>query len=423
MSVLNNFSLPKISGNDLSDSRKVKAVLDALRMMDENMRYAMYNMDPEDNFSDTALKTYKGLISKAEKLGEDGKKYLTLIEQNAEAIKLEAERATGEEVELAAALSITAEGLLSKVEKGSVISAINQSAEEISIEAAKINLNGAVTANNYFRINTDGSVETSAITIGGKNSKINIQTSSTTYDVIALNYADDNHVLLAGMKPGEVRAEFDNLVAVMDGADGFVYHSADGGIDAQYAENAYTKGYGDFRRGVFIGAKAGIATRYGDSVIVQDYGNGTIGVEGAGDELLLGNTGRTSDVRIPIPNLYIGRVGELDTPHSMYAEGEIVADGTITTFTDLQNYSLKSLKTNITPYKGEALEDVRRAKVFEYEYKSNVRKGIRHKSYGFVIGEGEPEKVLGENKKTVSLYSAIGILWKAVQELDERVKK
>ena len=53
------------------------------------------------------------------------------------------------------------------VEKKKVISSINQSAEAVSIAANKINLNGAVTANDYFKINLDGSVEATSGKIAG----------------------------------------------------------------------------------------------------------------------------------------------------------------------------------------------------------------------------------------------------------------
>lgn len=46
-----------------------------------------------------------------------------------------------------------------KADKAFLISQINQSAESVSISASKIKLEGVVTANNYFRINTDGSME------------------------------------------------------------------------------------------------------------------------------------------------------------------------------------------------------------------------------------------------------------------------
>ena len=54
-----------------------------------------------------------------------------------------------------------------KADKASLISQINQSAESISINASKINLNGAVTANSYFCILTDGSIKSTKGTLGG----------------------------------------------------------------------------------------------------------------------------------------------------------------------------------------------------------------------------------------------------------------
>ena len=53
-----------------------------------------------------------------------------------------------------------------KVNGDEIISKINQSAENISIEANKISLNGAVTANQNFKIGLDGSMEALAGLIG-----------------------------------------------------------------------------------------------------------------------------------------------------------------------------------------------------------------------------------------------------------------
>ena len=59
-----------------------------------------------------------------------------------------------------------------KVGSNEIISKINQSAEEVSINAEKISLNGAVTANSNFKINTDGSAETKALKITGGSLEI-----------------------------------------------------------------------------------------------------------------------------------------------------------------------------------------------------------------------------------------------------------
>lgn len=54
-----------------------------------------------------------------------------------------------------------------KVGEDEIISSINQTSEQVTINASKINLNGVVTANNYFKINLDGSMETIAGKIAG----------------------------------------------------------------------------------------------------------------------------------------------------------------------------------------------------------------------------------------------------------------
>lgn len=54
-----------------------------------------------------------------------------------------------------------------KADKAQLISQINQTAEFVTIQASKISLEGLVTANNYFKINTDGSYESIKGKVGG----------------------------------------------------------------------------------------------------------------------------------------------------------------------------------------------------------------------------------------------------------------
>lgn len=53
------------------------------------------------------------------------------------------------------------------VKKDGIISAINQTAESVTIDAERINLNGAITANGYFKIGLDGSMEAVNASITG----------------------------------------------------------------------------------------------------------------------------------------------------------------------------------------------------------------------------------------------------------------
>ncbi len=61
----------------------------------------------------------------------------------------------------------TETNITSKVSKSSISSEINQTAQDVKISASKINFNGLVTANNYFKINKNGSMEAISGKIGG----------------------------------------------------------------------------------------------------------------------------------------------------------------------------------------------------------------------------------------------------------------
>lgn len=57
-----------------------------------------------------------------------------------------------------ASINVHSTQIAMRVEKDGIISAINQSAESVTIQASKINLNGAVTMNNSFRVDVNGTV-------------------------------------------------------------------------------------------------------------------------------------------------------------------------------------------------------------------------------------------------------------------------
>lgn len=98
-----------------------------------------------------------------------------------------------------------------KADKKSLISQINMSTEGIAIKSSLIKLEGLVTANNYFKINTDGSMETKSAVIGGW--KVNdtaiykdVVSGSTTYRVWfqppLTDYPDSTFVLSCQKKTG-----------------------------------------------------------------------------------------------------------------------------------------------------------------------------------------------------------------------------
>ena len=93
--------------------------------------------------------------------------------------------------EMNSAIELVNEKISSKVEKGEIASEINQTAQSVKIDASKIDLNGAVTANEYFKILTDGSMECLTGKMGGFYSD---ETSFYTYTLgsykMEINSAD-----------------------------------------------------------------------------------------------------------------------------------------------------------------------------------------------------------------------------------------
>lgn len=102
----------------------------------------------------------------------------TTVTEKCNAAEKNANKATDEKLteystteQMNSAIKVKADAIESTVSKkvGSdeIISKINQSAESVSINASKISLNGAVTANSNFKINKDGSAETKALKVTG----------------------------------------------------------------------------------------------------------------------------------------------------------------------------------------------------------------------------------------------------------------
>lgn len=89
------------------------------------------------------------------------------------------------EEETTAAIEVNAHNITLKVGKDEVISSINQTSEQITIQASKISLEGIVTANQHFKILSDGSMECNDATLKG-NFRVK---NASDQDVI---YLDNN---------------------------------------------------------------------------------------------------------------------------------------------------------------------------------------------------------------------------------------
>lgn len=85
---------------------------------------------------------------------------------------------------------------------GKIVSAINASADTVTINAKKLNLNGAVTANDYFTIGTDGKVSIKggsiALTASGSSLKVNLDSSGIVVDGGGLQHSTSTTIQSGG---------------------------------------------------------------------------------------------------------------------------------------------------------------------------------------------------------------------------------
>ena len=100
-----------------------------------------------------------------------------------------------------------------------------------------------------------------------------------------------------------------------------------------------------------------------------------------------------------------------DTIALRNGSGQLVATGFF-------QASSRTLKTNINPFTKSALDIIREVSVVSFNYKTDVI----NKHIGF-IAEDTPEELSTRNKNVMDSNNTIGVLLKAVQELEAKVKE
>ena len=107
----------------------------------------------------------------------------------------------------------------------------------------------------------------------------------------------------------------------------------------------------------------------------------------------------------------ITAVETADTIALRNGSGQLVATGFF-------QASSRSLKTNISPFTRSALDIIRDVTVVSFNYKTD----IINKHIGF-IAEDTPEELSTRNKNVMDSNNTIGVLLKAIQELESKVKE
>lgn len=129
------------------------------RIQDQDISVAKAQADAAKSTADAA----KDTADAAKDTADTAISRITVAEGS---ITSEVSRAKEAESGLSSRITQTETSISSKVSKGDIASSINQTAQSVKINASKINFNGLVTANTYFKINTDGSFAAKKGTIG-----------------------------------------------------------------------------------------------------------------------------------------------------------------------------------------------------------------------------------------------------------------
>ena len=134
----------------IKDTKDLQMLKDYIYKMDKNLEYMFYHLTPEDNYSQDA---YNKVIADSEKMVQFG--------MDIDGIRM------------------------TMVTKDGVVAAINLSEEGVKIQGTKIALEGVVTANNYFKINLDGSMEATNGTFTGTISGTTVTGGTVTGTAIS----------------------------------------------------------------------------------------------------------------------------------------------------------------------------------------------------------------------------------------------
>ena len=271
-------------------------------------------------------------------------------------------------VEMSSSITQTAEEInlevRKKVDQDEIISTINQSAEKIQINANKINLNGSITANGNFKIDTEGNMQCKDATM--EDSYMNNITVRSMRAEDNSFYFKSNGKMYA--KSIEIEADYSNSGI-------FVINNAETSNQLRCTPSLLK-----------------ITDTSGFGVISFSAENTTSEHKGFG---------------------YIMGTLQIKGPSAaITCDGNVYANEFI-------NLSKKEKKENIRKLKetkNEFVNIIKNIDICEYNLK-----GKKYKQLGVVIGEGynTPDEILSENKEGVNLYGMTSFLYKGFQEYIE----
>lgn len=288
--------------------------------------------------------------------------------------------------------------------KDQIISAINLSPEDVSISASKINLNGVVTANNYFKILADGSMETIRGKIGGWTIDGNqlICNTSDFYIRIQAPTVYGTH--------GDGLADVITVRDIVNNTYPFVL-SSDGTLVMAGEFHYSPQGFSDEPNSML---------RVGGWQIKKTYDY--LGY----DEITYWDTPGSQENGICAHGPWVVWGGWNGTASADVANYKfVVTDQGVCKAMSWVTGSRAEWKENIVPYSKSAVQEIMDSDVYYYDLKERSKSAWSEgRHIGFVIGDGYnvSSDILDGGGSSIDMYSALAVAYKAIQELQAEIE-
>lgn len=283
-----------------------------------------------------------------------------------------------------------------KVGNDEIISRINQSAEDVSINANKIDL----TANNIFNIISGNELNLTSKNIAIKSTNFNVDKNgnltasngrfSGAITSSSINNGSGNFEVTSG---GEVTCKKLHVITER----------------GTTANSFYITNTSDGKKIKFTGSQIDFTGSNGSTSLA------TIGVYSNTEEGFLSMNGpvRCSSIQTTSSKYTNTMANNLDVDGKVYANSFV-------------NSSKESLKKNIKKCPENVLEIIKNSEIYQFNYKTEEDTDKKH--LGFIIGDlggkyKTPEQVISQDKNGIDTYDMTSMLWKAFQEYVEKTDK
>ena len=272
-----------------------------------------------------------------------------------------------------------------KVGNDEIISKINQSAESVSIDAKKININGTVSANGNFLVDTDGNMKAKNGTFSG-----NIDVGENNY----LRSKDSKGNILMQIDKNGTDYYFNNVHVGKIGTDGIETDSSKRGLLIAIDKDAYFLGLG---KNDDDGVTQPIYTWYN----VSTGDNGTYAANTQG--------------RVQIGNANWGFLVSIFK--KLLVHGNVYSESFVNTSLESQKKNFEKLTLE------EAIDILNNTDIYKYNLKS--QDDIKKKHIGFVIGDNfnYSSKITSEDNDGVDNYSMTSVLYPIVKEQQAQIEE